>query len=126
MRLQAQTLANSRLYHHLLQLTESSGAHEYPLQTSVMLDKINATFHSSGKNSIKSFFFFFREPDSLIDRQRAALVIIFLHFHEIVEGLYFHCSLSWVRHRSFLHTNVHISNSTEPTKFAFGTDIQQH
>ena len=27
---------------------------------------------------------------------------------------------------SFLHTNVHISNSIEPTNFSFGTNIQQY
>ena len=32
---------------------------------------------------------------------------------------------SWWRHFNFLHTNVHISNSIEPTKFIFGTNIQQ-
>ena len=33
---------------------------------------------------------------------------------------------SWWRHISFFHTNVHISNSSTPTNFIFGTDIQQH
>ena len=38
----------------------------------------------------------------------------------------------WWRHSDvifdlgFLHTNVHISNSTEPTNFIFGTNIQKH
>ena len=30
------------------------------------------------------------------------------------------------RHLWFLHTNVHISNSTEPTNLNVGTNIQQH
>ena len=33
---------------------------------------------------------------------------------------------SWLRHLSFLHTIVRISNSTEPTNFIFGTNIQQY
>ena len=33
---------------------------------------------------------------------------------------------SWWRHLMFLYTNVHISNSTEPTNFILGTNIQQH
>ena len=100
---------------------------------------------------------------------------IFLHLHEIVERLYFHCSLStvcvsvWIclwtkfqpnrwtdwdavfakwyvalvdlclnfikiewamtslwHHLDFLQSNVHISNSIEPTNFVFGTNTQQH